>query len=271
MPGLPEDYPRPGAAVHEISTFAFQSSAVRIIDANGEPWFVGKDVCDALGHKRPDNTLSRLDDDERAMVELPDALGRMQQTTIISQAGVWRLGLTSRVPAAKAFQRDLVHVIIPEWYRSHAAPASPPATAAEVPLTVRMAAADDLLVHALDADWPADYIARVARFRAQVALGKRPAAPRPPRQLALPAPAPAPAGVPRLPAPQRIAPAWMLQPFLGGLLRYDDGREVYGWIQGQPNPAWFPAKREYLRALGYTVPDEVYARALPTTRTPLMM
>ena len=266
MPGLPEDYPDVRMAVHEISTFAFQSSAVRIVDANGEPWFVGKDVCAALGHAKPLRALSRLDADERATVELPDAMGRLQLTTIISQAAVWRLGLTSRVPAAKAFQRDLVHVIIPEWYRSHAAPAapaSPPATAAEVPLSVRMAAADDLLVHALDADWPADYIARVARFRAQVALGKRPAAPRPPRQLALPAPAPAPApaGVPKLPAPQRVATVRDLQPFLDVSLRYDDGRMVPGWIAGQPNPAWYPAKREHLRALGYVVPDEVYARA----------
>lgn len=36
---------------HEITPFTFEGINVRVIaDANGEPLFVGKDVCDALGY-----------------------------------------------------------------------------------------------------------------------------------------------------------------------------------------------------------------------------
>jgi prophage antirepressor-like protein len=35
----------------DLSVFEFQSHAVRtLIDERGEPWFVGKDVCDVLGY-----------------------------------------------------------------------------------------------------------------------------------------------------------------------------------------------------------------------------
>ena len=258
MQGLPEDYPHQRGDVHAFSTFNFEAYHVRVIDMNSEPWFVGLDVCEALGHRNTKHALSRLDDDERTSLEIADALGRLQPTTVINEAGVWRLVLTSRVEGAEAFKHYLVHEILPRWRRGKLAelPGQAPATPAPLPDTA-MKAADDYLAAARAAGYSPDYIARVARWRAQVALGKNVPAPRPPKLAALPAP------VQALPAPEpaRVAQRYDFRPLLGEFIRYVDGREVHGWVKGRLNPDWFPAKRQLLRDLGYVVPAEVYNSA----------
>ncbi len=56
-----------------------------IID--GEPWFVAKDVCDALGISNNRDAMSRLDEDEKGVV-LTDTLGGVQKLTVISESGL---------------------------------------------------------------------------------------------------------------------------------------------------------------------------------------
>ena len=233
----------------------FEGHEVTVLEHDGEYWFIAREICDVLEIQQPHRAVSGLDDDEkgRHTVTTP---GGPQQVTLISESGMYTLILRSRKPQARPFRRWVTHELLPTIRKTGRYEA--PGLAAPQPSLSPTDLMEDAIARALDAGVTTRCLARLARARAMVALGKRPAMPR----LEFEAPVlPAPAGVPRLPAPQRVATALDLQPFLGGLLRYDDGREVYGWIQGQPNPAWFPAKREYLRALGYTVPDEVYARA----------
>lgn len=51
---------------------------VRTLECNGEPWFVLKDVCDALGIKGTKDVVKRLDDDERGLTPIEDSAGRHQ-------------------------------------------------------------------------------------------------------------------------------------------------------------------------------------------------
>ena len=94
----------------EIQTFNFNAATLRTLtDENGDPWFVGKDVCDILEISNPSDALKRLDDDERARFNL----GRQGETNIINEAGLYTLVLDSRKPEAREFKRWVTHEVLP--------------------------------------------------------------------------------------------------------------------------------------------------------------
>ena len=82
---------------------------IRVVEKDGEPWFVAVDVCDILGLSNPTIAVSRLDKDERAKFNL----GRQGDSTIVNEPGLYALILGSRKPEAKAFKRWITHDIIP--------------------------------------------------------------------------------------------------------------------------------------------------------------
>ena len=83
---------------------------IRTIEQNGEPWFVGKDVCAALELSNATVALQRLDDDEVTKFNLGGLAG---ETNIISEYGLYSLVLGSRKPEAKEFKRWITHEVIP--------------------------------------------------------------------------------------------------------------------------------------------------------------
>lgn len=94
---------------NELMNFDFQGNGVRVVMQNGDPWWVAKDVCDVLGHTNPSMALDRLDDDERAKLNL----GRQGETNIVNEAGLYALILGSRKPEARVFKRWITHDVIP--------------------------------------------------------------------------------------------------------------------------------------------------------------
>lgn len=90
----------------------FNDQPVRILDNNGEPWFVARDVCKVLEISKYRDALSRLDEDERGSVKL-DTLGGTQEMSIINEAGLYSLILRSHKPQAKTFKRWITHEVIP--------------------------------------------------------------------------------------------------------------------------------------------------------------
>lgn len=80
------------------------------VDESGEPWFVAKDVCNALGIDK--TAASRLDDDEKGL-RLTQTPGGEQQILTVSEAGFYRLVMKSRKPEAKAFKRWVTHEVLP--------------------------------------------------------------------------------------------------------------------------------------------------------------
>lgn len=61
----------------QLSLQVFESEShnpFRIIDRNGEPWFVLNDVCRELEIANPRSTAASLDDDEKDVVTI-DTLG----------------------------------------------------------------------------------------------------------------------------------------------------------------------------------------------------
>ena len=76
---------------------------------DGEPWWVLKDVCDVLGLTNPSMIADRLDDDERAKLNL----GRQGETNIISESGLYDVIVRSDKPEAKLFRRWITHEVLP--------------------------------------------------------------------------------------------------------------------------------------------------------------
>lgn len=50
----------------EIQQFTFQGQQLRTLaDQHGEPWFIGKDVCDILGISNNRDAMEQLDDEKK--------------------------------------------------------------------------------------------------------------------------------------------------------------------------------------------------------------
>ena len=86
---------------------------VRTLECNGEPWFVLKDVCDALGIKATKDVVKRLDDDERGLTPIEDSAGRHQETTIINESGLYSVIMRSDKPEAKKFRKWVTSEVLP--------------------------------------------------------------------------------------------------------------------------------------------------------------
>ena len=90
----------------------FNDHPVRIIDRDGEPWFVAKDVCNILEVARVDSAIRALDADEKDTHSM-STLGGEQEMTIVNEPGLYSLILRSRKKEAKVFKRWITHEVIP--------------------------------------------------------------------------------------------------------------------------------------------------------------
>lgn len=82
-------------AQNDFTIFKFGDSEIRVINKCGEPWFVAKDVCDALALTNSRKALTALDDDEKG-VTLSYTLGGEQNLSIVSESGMYTLVLRCR-------------------------------------------------------------------------------------------------------------------------------------------------------------------------------
>lgn len=99
--------------------------AIRTIEKDGEPWFVGKDVATILGYAKPLNALAtHIDEDDSLKQGLIDNMGRMQETIFINESGLYSLVLSSKLPNAKKFKRWITSEVIPS-IRKHGAYMTP--------------------------------------------------------------------------------------------------------------------------------------------------
>ncbi|RDH41607.1 phage antirepressor [Zooshikella ganghwensis] len=95
-----------------VIPFKFNASTVRVIDKEGEPWFVAKDVADVLAYSLPSAMTRHLDDDEKGMSTMHTPGGNQELQTI-NESGLYSAILKSRRPEAKAFKRWVTHEVLP--------------------------------------------------------------------------------------------------------------------------------------------------------------
>lgn len=86
---------------------------IRTLTIDNEPWFVGKDVADALGYSNTRDALSKHVDDEDKGVANCDTLGGTQEMVIINESGLYSLIMSSKLSSAKKFKRWVTSEVLP--------------------------------------------------------------------------------------------------------------------------------------------------------------
>ena len=76
-----------------------------LTNENGEVFFVGKDVAQALGYSNTRKALLDHVDVEDKGVTKRDTLGGIQQMVVINESGLYSLVLSSKLPQAREFKR----------------------------------------------------------------------------------------------------------------------------------------------------------------------
>ena len=97
-----------------LALFNFSGSEVRVVidEITGEPLWVAKDVCDALGYSNSRQALAKLDDDEKGVRKI-DTLGGDQEMAIVNESGLYTLILRSNKPEAKRFKKWVTSEVLP--------------------------------------------------------------------------------------------------------------------------------------------------------------
>lgn len=86
---------------------------VRIFEKNGEPWFVGKDVCNILGYADPNKAIAmHIDEDDKLNDKTASSLGQ-RGGWLINESGLYSLILSSKLPNAKRFKHWVTSEILP--------------------------------------------------------------------------------------------------------------------------------------------------------------
>ena len=98
--------------------------AIRTIEKDGEPWFVGKDVAAALGYEKPTDAVRKHTDMEDRGISKMETPSGTQEMTIINESGLYSLVLSSKLPTAKKFKRWVTNEVIPS-IRKHGAYMTP--------------------------------------------------------------------------------------------------------------------------------------------------
>ena len=98
-----------------------QFGQLKVVEHDGEPWFVGKDVAEILGYSNSSKAvMMHVDDEDKCFEMLPikaDSQNAtpsgMTKTALINESGLYSLVLRSNLPAAKQFKRWVTSEVLP--------------------------------------------------------------------------------------------------------------------------------------------------------------
>lgn len=96
-----------------ITPFNFEGAAVRAMQIDGEPYFVGKDVAATLGYANETDAMNTHCRGVAKRYPIADSLGRMQETRVLSEPDMLRLIVNSSLPAAVRFERWVFEDVLP--------------------------------------------------------------------------------------------------------------------------------------------------------------
>ena len=101
--------------MHELQIFNNEEfGEVRTVVIEDEPWFVGKDVAEALKYNEPHKAIQRhVEEDDRMKHPITDSTGRTQEVWIISESGLYALIFGSKLESAKRFKHWVTSEVLP--------------------------------------------------------------------------------------------------------------------------------------------------------------
>lgn len=104
--------------MNELQVFKNQEfGSVRTLVVNDEPWFVGKDVAEALGYKNTKDALAKhVDSEDKEILKSQNATLENipnRGVTVVNESGLYSLVLSSKLPSAKKFKRWVTSEVLP--------------------------------------------------------------------------------------------------------------------------------------------------------------
>lgn len=102
--------------MNEFSIFHHEKFGdIRATEENGITWFVGIDVCNALGYKNTRDALYKhVDSVDKNTVAIRDGIQRGNPNmTIINESGLYSLIMSSQLPAAQEFKHWVTGEVLP--------------------------------------------------------------------------------------------------------------------------------------------------------------
>ncbi|KXV78781.1 phage antirepressor [Acetobacter cerevisiae] len=95
-----------------IIPFAFRGHEIRTALVEGEPAFVGKDICDRLGYANPNKAMN--DHCKGVTKRYPlQTSGGLQEFRVLFEPDVLRLIIKSKLPEAEEFERWVFEEVLP--------------------------------------------------------------------------------------------------------------------------------------------------------------
>lgn len=86
---------------------------IRTVTIDNEPWFVGKDVAEALGYAEPRSAVSKkVEECDRGVAEMETPSGKQKMTTI-NESGLYALIFGSKLESAKRFKHWVTSEVLP--------------------------------------------------------------------------------------------------------------------------------------------------------------
>lgn len=95
-----------------LQVFSYNSSEVRTVMRDGEPWFCLVDVCRVLDLSSPHKVAERLDCDELTGIKVRSG-GQTREMTFINESGLYSVILRSDKPEAKPFRKWVTSEVLP--------------------------------------------------------------------------------------------------------------------------------------------------------------
>lgn len=114
--------------------FEFDTQQVRVVEKDGDNWFVAKDVALALGYRDAPEMTRVLDEEEKGYTKVR-TLGGEQNLTVISESGLYHATFVCRKPNAKPFRRWVTEEVLPTIRKTGSYQVAQPAPAPVDPTT----------------------------------------------------------------------------------------------------------------------------------------
>ena len=92
--------------------FEYGGQQVRVIDRDGDPWFVLADLCKVLELPNASMVARRVDPEMKGVNQI-DTPGGPQQMAVVNEPGMYEVVIRSDKPEATAFRRWVTSAVLP--------------------------------------------------------------------------------------------------------------------------------------------------------------
>lgn len=122
--------------MQELQIFNFEELPVRILTVDEEPYFIGRDVAEVLGYRKPQNAISTHVDDEDKTTALIQGTGSNYKSNavIINESGLYSLIFSSKLESAKRFKRWVTSEVLPTLRKTGSYQSKPMTTSEQIQL-----------------------------------------------------------------------------------------------------------------------------------------